>query len=46
MREELRKTIEALTAILQRENEQRKVPKIEKINGFPSPLLLRPQEEK
>ena len=46
MREELRKTIEALTAILQQENEHRKATKIEKVTGFPPPLPLRPKEEK
>ena len=46
MREELRKTIEALTAILQQENEHRKATKIEKVTGFPPTLPLRPQEEK
>ena len=46
MREELRKTIEALTAILQKENVHRKATKIDKVTGFPPPLPLRPQEEK
>jgi hypothetical protein len=46
MREELRKTIEALTAILQQENEHRKAIKIEKVTGFPPPQPLRRQEEK
>ena len=46
MREELRKTIEALTAILQQENEHRKAIKIEKITGFPPPSTLRTEEEK
>ena len=46
MREELRETIEALTAILQKENEHRKAIKIEKVTGFPPPSTLRTQEEK
>ena len=46
MKEDLRKTIEVLTAILQKENEHRKATKIEKVTGFPPPLPLRPQEEK
>ena len=46
MREELRKNIEALTAILQQENEHRKATKVEKVTGFPYTPPLRPQEEK
>jgi hypothetical protein len=46
MKEELRKTIKALTAILQQENEHRKATKIEKVTGSSPPLPLSPQEEK
>ena len=46
MREELRETIEALTAILQKENEHRKAIKIEKVTGIPPPSTVQAQKEK